>query len=262
MVMNNQFGKLSKLHLTAAFKDRKTILEDVSFTAPFKIMHPFYEKKDFMTVMLLTASAGIMAGDRQEIDICVRKHSNMEFVSQAYEKIHQMEGDCAKRHVHFAVGDCACLHYMPLPVIPFTGSDFRCTMDVELENETSQFVFSEILSCGRIAHGEEFQYSRFQNKICIYQGGQIVYRDNACYEPERMDMRNFGMYEGFTHLANLVICNKQKSEDWMLQTRELLDSSKDMEGGVTRTFAGHIVVRILGRNAYKLTEVTERILTL
>ena len=70
------------------------------------------------------------------------------------------------------------------------------------------------------------------------------------------------MYEGFTHLANLVICNKQKSEDWMLQTRELLDSSKDMEGGVTRTFAGHIVVRILGRNAYKLTEVTERILTL
>ena len=131
-----------------------------------------------------------------------------------------------------------------------------------MENETSQFVFSEILSCGRIAHGEEFQYSRFQNKICIYQGGQIVYRDNACYEPERMDMRNFGMYEGFTHLANLVICNKQKSEDWMLQTRELLDSSKDMEGGVTRTFAGHIVVRILGRNAYKLTEVTERILTL
>lgn len=237
-------------------------MEDVSFTAPFKIMHPFYEKKDFMTVMLLTASAGIMAGDRQEIDICVREHSNMEFVSQAYEKIHRMEKDCAKRQVHLTVGDHACLHYMPLPAIPFAGSDYQCAVDVKLENETSQFVFSEILSCGRIAHGEEFQYHRFQNKICIYQKGQIVYRDNACYKPERMDMRNFGMYEGFTHLANMVICNKQKSDDWVLQVRELLDISKDMEGGVTRTSVGHIVVRILGRNAHKLTEITERILTL
>ena len=260
--MNNQFGKLSKLHLTAAYREGKTIMEDVSFTAPFKIMHPFYEKKDFMTVMLLTASAGIMAGDRQEIDICVREHSNMEFVSQAYEKIHRMEKDCAKRQVHLTVGDHACLHYMPLPAIPFAGSDYQCAVDVKLENETSQFVFSEILSCGRIAHGEEFQYHRFQNKICIYQKGQIVYRDNACYKPERMDMRNFGMYEGFTHLANMVICNKQKSDDWVLQVRELLDISKDMEGGVTRTSVGHIVVRILGRNAHKLTEVTEQILTL
>ena len=68
--MNNQFGKLSKLHLTTAYREGKTIVEDASFTAPFKIMHPFYEKKDFMTVMLLMASAGVMAGDRQEIDVC------------------------------------------------------------------------------------------------------------------------------------------------------------------------------------------------
>ena len=100
--MNNQFGKLSKLHIRTAYREEKTILEDVSFTAPFKIMHPFYEKKDFMTVMLLTASAGIMAGDRQEIDVCVRENSNMEFVSQAYEKIHRMEKDCAKRQVLYA----------------------------------------------------------------------------------------------------------------------------------------------------------------
>ena len=259
--MNNQFGKLSR-HLTTAYREGKTIVEDASFTAPFKIMHPFYEKKDFMTVMLLMASAGVMAGDRQEIDICVKECSNVEFVSQAYEKIHQMEGDCAKRHVHLTVSDHACLHYMPLPAIPFAGSDYRCTVDVELENETSQFVFSEILSCGRVAHGEEFQYRRFQNIICIYQGGRIVYRDNACYEPERMDMRSFGMYEGFTHLASLVICNKPKSENWVLQVRKLLDESKDMEGGVTRTSVGYIVVRILGRNAHKLTEITEKILTL
>lgn len=258
--MENQFGKLSKLHITAAFKDGKTILEDVSFTAPFKIMRPFYEKKDMMTVMLLTASAGIMAGDRQEFDIHVREHASMEFVSQAYEKIHRMEEGCAKRHTHIEVEPNACLRYTPLPTIPFADSDYRSTMEAELTDETSRFVFCEVLTCGRAAHGEEFGYHRFQNKISIYQGGKIVYRDNTRYEPEWMDMKGFGMYEGFTHLANLVICNEPKSEEWIVQVRELLDAAENMEGGVTKTSAGHFVVRILGKNGQKLTEMMNRIL--
>lgn len=259
--MNNQFGKTSKFQLSTAFKDGKTVVKDISFTAPFKFMNPFYEKKDFMTVMLLTASAGIMAGDRQELDICVGKHSKVEFVSQAYEKIHKMDEGFAKRYMHIAVRANACLHYMPLPTIPFADSDYRCKVDVELEDESSQFIFSEILCCGRVAYGEEFKYSRFENKICIYQKGELVYRDNTCYEPQKMDMRGFGMYEGYTHLANVVICNKQKSEDFILQVRNLLDSFKDIDGGVTKTFAGHIVVRILGKNAQQLTEVIEKIIS-
>lgn len=258
--MNNQFGKLSALRLTAECQGGRTALEDVSFTAPFKIMHPFYEKEDLMTVMLLTASAGIMAGDRQELDIRVREHARMELVSQAYEKIHRMEDGYAVRRIRLKVEPGAVLYYTPLPAIPFAGSDYRCTVEAELADETSQLVFSEILSCGRVAHGEAFLYHRFENKVSIYQGGRIVYRDNACYEPQRMDMRGMGMYEGFTHLANLVICNQPKTDEWMGRVREMIDAQPDMEGGVTRTAAGHAAVRILGRSGEKLTEMTGKIL--
>ena len=41
----NSFGKTSRLYLEASVKDGKTILSDVSFTAPYKVMRPFYEKK-------------------------------------------------------------------------------------------------------------------------------------------------------------------------------------------------------------------------
>ena len=37
----NSFGRISKLHLEASVKDRRTILSDVSFTAPYKVMRPF-----------------------------------------------------------------------------------------------------------------------------------------------------------------------------------------------------------------------------
>ncbi len=260
--MENQFGKLSQLHLTAALRDGKTILEDKSFTAPFKIMFPFYEKEDFMTVMLLTASAGIMAGDRQEFDFLVRTGAKMEFVSQAYEKIHKMEEGYAKRSTHIRVEPDAWLHYTPLPTIPFAGSDFRNTVDIELADETSHLVYSEVLTCGRVAHGEEFGFHRFSNRVSIYQNGAIVYRDNTLYEPEAMDMRGFGMYEGFTHLANLILCNEPRSDAWMRDVRTLLDAAERMEGGATRTDAGHIVIRILGETGQSLTDMMDQILKL
>ena len=258
--MENQFGKISKLNLTAQYRTDKTIISDVSFTAPFKIMRPFYEKKDVMTVMLLTASAGIMAGDRQEFEILVKEGANMEFVSQAYEKIHKMDEGHAERHSHIVVEPAAVLRYSPLPTIPFAGSDYTSTLKVELADETSKFIFSEVLTCGRVAHDEEFLYTKFQNNISIYQAGKIIYRDNTRYEPSKTDMRGFGMYEGFTHLANLVICNEEKPEEWIIRVRELIDETPDMEGGATRMASGDIVIRILGKSGQKLTDIMDKIL--
>lgn len=260
--MENKFGKTSRLHITGAFKDGKTILEDVEFTSPFKIMRPFYEKKDMMTVMLLSASAGIMAGDKQEFDIKVKQGAVMEFVSQAYEKIHRMEEGFAQRKTYIEVDSGAALHYTPLPAIPFAGSDFRSSIDVRLADNTSEFILRDILTCGRVSHGEEFGYSRFKNSVSIYQKDMPVYMDNTLYEPKHMDMRGFGMYEGFTHLANLVICNVKKYEDAVSSMRELIDDEDDVEGGVTVTAAGHIAVKILGRSGQKLTALTERLLAL
>lgn len=258
--MQNQFGKVSKLNLEASFRDGKTILGDISFTAPFKVMRPFYEKKDRMSVMLLTASAGILSGDCQEIRICVKEHAHMELLSQAYEKIHRMEEGFASRKVFICVEDHASLHYMPLPVIPFRDADYRSEMEVELKGPTSGFALLDVLSCGRAAHGEAFQYRRLENRVTIRQEGRMIYRDLTRYEPEWMDIQGFGLYEGYTHLGNLVICNGHKTEDWVKRVRSRIDDAEGMEGGVTETAHGDVAVRILGRNAEKMTALLQNIL--
>ena len=257
--MENQFGKTSRLCLEAAQKDGKTILKEVFFTAPFKIMHPFYEKKDIMTVMQQTASAGIMAGDRQQLEVTVREGASMELLSQAYEKIHRMAEGHAGRHTEIRLEKDSFLRYSPLPTIPFGGSDFRNVTRVDLAEESSRFIFSEVLSCGRVAHGEKFQYNHFQNRISILQGGHLVYRDNTVYLPDEMDMEGFGMYEGFTHLGSLILCNLPREAGWIREVRELLEHTEDTEGGVTVTAAGHIVVRILGRTGQKVSALLEQI---
>ena len=72
-------------------------------------------------------------------------------------------------------------------------------------------------------------------------------------------MSGMGMYEGFTHLLNLVFFNIEKSESWISAVRELLDETPDVEGGVTRIASGDVAVRILGRGAEPLLKISEKI---
>ena len=89
--MDNKFGKISRISACAALKDGKTILEDLSFTAPYKIMMPFEKENGGIQIMPLCASAGIMAGDSQEFSYHVKEGADLEVLSQSFEKIHKMD---------------------------------------------------------------------------------------------------------------------------------------------------------------------------
>ena len=88
--MENPFGRVSQLNLKTEERDGKTILEDVYFTAPFKVMNPFVKKDGSIQIMMMSASAGIMEGDRQEFDFHIGEGSKMEFLSQSFDKIHKV----------------------------------------------------------------------------------------------------------------------------------------------------------------------------
>lgn len=100
---SNPFQKTSRLTIQAAAKEGQTILTDVSFTAPFKIMQPFPKPDGSLQVMLLAASAGIMEGDRQDFSFEIGSGARLEFLSQSYDKIHQMEEGMAKRDTRITV---------------------------------------------------------------------------------------------------------------------------------------------------------------
>lgn len=181
-------------------------------------MLPFYLREDYMQVMVLSASAGIMEGDVQKFDIHVNSGTSMEYLSQAYEKIHKMK-----------------------------------------KEKTSRLLFQEILSCGRAACGEEFDYRYYHNHVAVQEEGKLIYLDNTRYDPKLFEMSGIGMYEGFTHLLNLAFFNIEKSEGWITAVRELLDETPDIEGGVTRIASGDAAVRILGKGSEPLLKISEKI---
>lgn len=258
----NSFGKTSQLCLTAASRDGKTFLQDVSFTAPYKIMHPFPRMDGSIQVMLLSASAGIMAGDRQNFDLNIKSGASMEFVSQSYEKIHRMEKGHAERsiHIHVASGGSFCFH--PQPTIPFAGSAFSARSYIELEDMSSRFHMCEIFSCGRVARQEFFACRFYHSLTQIYRGGKIIYRDNTRYDPSVFDLSGLGMYESFTHLASLFLSRPEHPAETLTHIRRFLATQTDVEGAATMLSDGDLAVRILGHRAQRLEEIANRILAM
>lgn len=289
--MDNKFGKVSRISACAALKDGKTILEDLSFTAPYKIMTPFEKENGGIQIMPLCASAGIMAGDSQEFSYHVKEGADLEILSQSFEKIHKMDEGSASRTIEVQVDKNAALYYYPQPVIPFAQSAFDSKMTIHLEDETSKLFLLEIISCGRNAHEERFQYRRFSSKVLLYRGEKLIYRDNTRYEPDKMPMERIGLYEGYTHMANLFLsklCNrdnvdggKETNIDGMdikkqmnssgtgrtsdrtaeLQEKiwQILDEDSEIDGGVTRLTTGDLALRIFGHRAQKLQQIAEKI---
>ena len=260
--MSNNFGKTSKLMLLAGLKNNLTILEDAYYSAPFKIMHPFYENGDFMTIMCLTASAGIMAGDEQDFEITVKDGAKLEFISQSYEKIHKMEGGSARRVAKLNVGKDAFLYYNPLPTVPFKDSAFTSELKVHLEDTTSKFILKEILSAGRCARGELFEFRYYHNHIQIDTNGELIYVDNTNLHPDMMTLNSIGMYEDYTHFGTLLLCHIPKESSWFQAVRTLLDETPGIEGGVTQINTTSSVIRILGRQADKIEDIMNKLLLL
>lgn len=255
----NQFGRTSRLDLAAVNRDGKTVIKDMSFTAPYKVMLPFEKKNGGLSVMLMSASAGIMEGDRQEFSFDIGSGADLEFVSQSYDKVHQMKGGCAKRVTRIKVSENGTFFYDPQPVIPFRDSAFDSKMYVSLEDETACFWMSEIFSCGRYASGEMFEYSFYHNLVEIRRKDRLIYRDNTRFEPSLFDMYGIGMYEGYTHLLNLFVTAPDEADGFVSGVREYLDGRKECSGGITELSDGDFAIRVLGRRAQELEGINRHI---
>jgi urease accessory protein len=95
----------------------------------------------------------------------------------------------------------------------------------------------------------------------IWRGEELLYRDNCRYGPERMTMEGLGMYEGFSHMANifLTVPDSAGGREMLDEIRALQEETADCEGGVSLLASGDLAVRILGNRAQTLQNLAEEI---
>lgn len=253
------YGKISHLNLQFCRQQKKTILEDVYFTAPFKVMQPFLSNTA-ARFMILSASAGIMAGDRQDIDIYLKKGTTVELTAQSYEKIHKMIDGEGRRSTRITLEKDTLLFYAPQPVIPFAGSVFTSDTVIHLTDNTSKLFFSEILSSGRTAYDERFLYKKYSASVKIYEGNDICYFENSRYLPAQQNLNGFGSYEGYTHLATILLFNFTADDSSLTEKiRQILDMHKELDGGVSCTENKYLCIKSFASSGQSLVNFIDSI---
>lgn len=260
--MYNNFGKTSKLKMTASSEGKKTFLEEVYFTAPLKVMTPIYPFPGYMQIILLAASAGMMSGDNQEIEINIHSGCHAELTGQSYEKIHKMEDGYACRKSYITIGKNSFFRYNPLPVIPFAHSSFQSQNRIMLEDENSQFIMCDIISCGRYAYGERFQYQSYQSLTEVFCKNSLIYRDNTRYRPELFPMDGIGFYEQYNVLSNILLIHLNESDLLTEKIYAYLSSVTNIAPGITRLDSHGILVKILACDSQILEEINTTVFNL
>jgi urease accessory protein len=237
----------------------QTILSDTGFSAPFKITAPFYDEIDRAVVMIISVSAGLLSGDRQEMSLTAEPGARCVITSQSFEKIHKMDAGFASRKTNIYIGAGAEMIYAPLPVIPFAGSAFVGETTVTLTDKTAKLCYSDVLACGRASRGERFVFREYRALTRMFEGDTLIYSDNAAYLPEKSPPDGFCMFEGYTHTGGMALINYQITESQFERVRSAVYNLQNGVGGVTRTGHGDVCVRALANGSERLLDLHEEI---
>lgn len=259
---DNQYGRVSCLDIELINKNGTTNMGRTRFTAPFKVMKPFASgrnENEILNLMILSSSAGIMAGDEQEITVRMGSHTAAEINSQSYEKIHKMPEGEAHRHTSLVLAANSFCYYNPLPVIPFADSAFTSETDISLEDRSSVLIYREIIAGGRGAYGECFAYRKYENRVRIRVDSELLYYDNTILEPETktgspqgsgngMDPRGYGLLEGYSHMGNMIFCNLPFNSEALKMVRQKIEDAGGC-AGISRPDEGLTVLRMFATRA-------------
>lgn len=185
---------LARIELARA--GSKTAISRLRTRAPLliqKALYPDTSLPGMAHVYLMSSAGGILQGDRMEVDITAGSGTSSRITTQAATKIYKMDRGYAAQDIAISTHAASYLEFIPYQLIPFKSSRFCQQVDVQLE-QNSTVVYSETVSAGRTASGENFDFDICLLKMTARDSkDRVLFADVARLEPGKDDLeRLFG----------------------------------------------------------------------
>jgi urease accessory protein len=249
----------AQMHIQVAVRKGCSYLKKAFFTTPFKVMNITEDKTgNLLHLMLMSSSPGILDGDEYILKIEIEANSSLQLHTQAYQRLFNMkQGASQQMNVHLDEG--ACFSYLPHPSVPHEQSIFTSGNNFYLSNKCN-FLFGEILTCGRKLNGEVFLFSKYHSITNIYINQKLVIKENLLMQPSMINVHKVGQLEGFTHQASLIWLNEDADTKVVQQhLLDLLSTQKDIDLGITAAPVNGLIIRMLGNGAEQLYDCMQLI---
>ncbi len=240
----------ARIDLIVACKEGRSYPLSLYVTPPFRVVSVGQLRHDGAAyLMQMSTSPGLLSGDNYQINIVLEPHSRLQMKSQSYMRIFDMEGH-ATQTININVGDGAYFSQVSHPIVPHRNSSFSSLSQIELGKD-STFLQSEIITCGRKYHGEEFLFREFSNMVEVRSEGELRLKDRVWLNPQLTPLRSRGLLEGYTHQGTLVFqttCEQVDVDAHVEHVYELLSATKNIDFGVSKSHYNGFIIRVLGES--------------
>jgi urease accessory protein len=153
-------------------------------------------------VYLMSPSGGILQGDRLRIDIRLENNAQAHITTQAATKVYRMNRNYATQMINVFVGDNCYLELVPDQLIPYKNARFYQRVQMQV-HENATAVYAEIITPGRVASGEYFEYDICYLKATARdQNSRLRFIDALLLEPEKQEL-----FDGFGLRSKSVFAN-------------------------------------------------------
>ena len=182
---------------------------------------------------IISPSGGILQGDRYRMDITLRNHAFAHITTQGATRIYRMEGNYATQIINIDVGEDCYFEYIPDQVIPYRDSRFYQEANLRV-HDNATLLYSEIITPGRVASGEHFEYDIcYMKAIAKDHSGGLKFTDVAMLEPKKRDMKVFGVLSNHDVVGNMYIITKNKLQEINIGVNTAFKAIPNVYAGAT-----------------------------
>lgn len=237
----------------------KTAISKLRTRAPLlvqKALYPDSGLPGMAHVYLMSSAGGILQGDRMEIDIIAGDDTSSRITTQAATKIYKMDRGYAAQNVAISAHDSSYLEFLPYQLIPFKSSRFCQQVDIQLE-QNATVVYSETVSAGRTASGENFDFDICFLKMTARDSkGRMLFADAAKLEPGKNELER--LFGGKTIWSMIYVI----TPDYESINKQVNAAIKDQLMLAGCSILPHdcgLVIRMLGDSIDKIRHLTEAV---
>ncbi|ASS66262.1 MULTISPECIES: urease accessory protein UreD [unclassified Paenibacillus] len=253
--------RVSELRATFEHRSGATRLQERYHTSPIKIAKSF-PLGSGAGVLVMDVSPGMLEGDAYRMDWTAGSNTMVQLSNQSFLKVHPCPGGGgASLRQRFIIGEHAVMEHMPEPVMLFADAAFASDTEVMLAPGAC-WMQAEVLCPGRTLRGEVFRYRRLDSKLAVYEGGQLIYRQNQRIIPGEQLLGAPGSWQGMTHWGTFCVFSSLVDRRLEEKLREAMDSLQPVPGrevvsGVSLTWRSGLVVQAGARSAWTLQRALE-----
>lgn len=216
----------------------------------------YYDVDGTAIVYSLNPAGGILQHDRLLTEIESEAGTDAIFTTPGNNKYYRMDDGCAKVWNRLYVHSEGVLEYLPEHNVPFAESNVYQENEFRVEKGAVLFA-ADMVTAGRVASGEQFEYTHYESRTRIFIDGELVLYDNCSLEPDAEDLLKLGLLDGYQATGSLYVYADEMDQELKSKVSELSTDKVRLAAGNVRPDL--IVIRFLGDGIIEMRETMQAV---